>query len=290
MAMVKDLLEDSQDDAICIECSNIIFTSNKSTQPPESNDLIIPHKVSVSSAPNDTDTSDINKELNTYKDRLALELYNCKKQLEMHSKIKVECAKQNMKSQFNHKLRHQTLTQTETMNTLRQQIDQLGAQLQHQQVSTQHMHPVLPQTPPFQDTTQPPPPQYHYSHNVSPKNNSLVEVMDVLNRSMTNQYMVLQETLRQSQSASKEHYLSNAQSFDGKNPKEFGMWLDEDFRLATICDMNLMGVALAISKGTLHKYINELVSSGMSWLPITAQLQERFSECRIATMAKHKLT
>ena len=53
---------------------------------------------------------------------------------------------------------------------------------------------------------------------------------------------------------------------------------------------NPVKVALAISKGTLHKYLNELVSSGKSWLPIKAQLQERFSECGIATMAKHKVT
>ena len=51
-----------------------------------------------------------------------------------------------------------------------------------------------------------------------------------------------------------------------------------------------MEVALAISKGTFHKYINELVSSDRSWLPIKAQLQERFSECWSAMMAKHKLT
>ena len=110
--------------------------------------------------------------------------------------------------------------------------------------------------------------------------------MDILNRSMTNQYTVLQETLRQSQSVFKEHYFSNAQSCDGKDPKEFGMWFDE----VSICDKNPMEVALAISKGTLHKYINELVSSGMSWLPIKGQLQERFSESGSATMAKHKLT
>ena len=122
-----------------------------------------------------------------------------------------------------------------------------------------------------------PPPQYHYSHHVPPSNNSLVKVMDVLNRSMTNQYMILQETLRQSQC-------------DGKSPKEFGTWLDEVSRLATICYKNPVEVAFSIPKGTLHKYINELVSSSMSWLLIKAQLQERFSECRGATMAKHKLT
>ena len=114
--------------------------------------------------------------------------------------------------------------------------------------------------------------------------------MDVLNRSMTNQYTMLQETLMQSQSVSKENYLSNAKSCNGKDPKEFGMCLDDISRLATICNKNPMEVAFAISKGTLHKYINELVSSGMSWLPIKAQLQERFLKCGSATMAKHKLT
>ena len=63
------------------------------------------------------------------------------------------------------------------------------------------------------------------------------------------------------------------------------MWLDDVSRLVTICDKNPMEVAHAISKGTLQKYINELVSSGMSWLPINVQLQERFSECGSATMA-----
>ena len=85
--------------------------------------------MSVSSALYSIDSPDINKELNTYKDRLALELNNFKKQLETHSRIEVECAKQNLKLEFDHKLRHQSLTQTETINTLKQQIDQLGAQL-----------------------------------------------------------------------------------------------------------------------------------------------------------------
>ena len=62
--------------------------------------------------------------------------------------------------------------------------------------------------------------------------------MDVLNRSMTNQYAILQETLRQSQSATKEHFLSNAKACDGKNPQEFGMWQDEVSWLVTICNKN----------------------------------------------------
>ena len=69
----------TQDDAICIECSNIAFSSQKSTQLTESNDPVVPYKVPESSAPNDTETPDMNKELNTYKARLALEVNNLKK-------------------------------------------------------------------------------------------------------------------------------------------------------------------------------------------------------------------
>ena len=68
------------------------------------------------------------------------------------------------------------------------------------------------------------------------------------------------------------------------------MWLDEVSWLVTICNKNTIEVALEISKGHLLKYINELVSSGLNWLPIKVHLQERFSECGSATMAKHELT
>ena len=46
----------------------------------------------------------MNRELSTYKERLALELTNFKKQLETQSHIKVECAKQNLKLEFDHEL------------------------------------------------------------------------------------------------------------------------------------------------------------------------------------------
>ena len=49
-------------------------------------------------------------------------------------------------------------------------------------------------------------------------------------------------------------------------------------------------MALAISGGNLHKYISELVPSGLSWSPIKVHLQERLSKCSSVTMAKHKLT
>ena len=60
-------------------------------------------------------------------------------------------------------------------------------------------------------------------------------------------------------------YLSNVQSCNGKDPiRTWHMAQHEVSRLATICDKNPMEVALAISKRTFNKYINELVSSNMS--------------------------
>ena len=55
--------------------------------------------------------------------------------------------------------------------------------------------------------------------------------------------------MRQSQSASKEHYLSNAKPCNGKDPKEFGTRLDDVSRLATISGKDQAEVAMAISRG-----------------------------------------
>ena len=179
-------------------------------------------------------TRDVNRELNEYKDRMAWELSNFKEQLETQSHIEVECTKQNLKSEFNHQLRNQTLTQMETINALGHQINCLGMQLQQQQVAG---CPLFPQAPPIPEVTVlSQAPLHYYNWLVSQPNDNLVEVMDILNRSMTNQYAVLQEMLRQSQSASKEHYLSNAQFCDGKDPQVFGRWLDKVSCLATVCN------------------------------------------------------
>ena len=60
MAMVKDLLGDRHIQPRMMQSAlsavTSLFTPNKSTQLPGSNDPVIPHKVSVSSAPNVRDT------------------------------------------------------------------------------------------------------------------------------------------------------------------------------------------------------------------------------------------
>ena len=115
IATVKDLLDDPHIQpgmmwsALCVVTS--LFTSSKLTPSAGSDDPVGANNALVGSTHTNVERSDINRELSTYKDRLALELTNFKKQLETQSCIEVECAKQNLKLEFDHELRHQTLTQ-----------------------------------------------------------------------------------------------------------------------------------------------------------------------------------
>ena len=81
-----------------------LFTPSKLTPLDGRNNQVVTSNALVGSTPTNVETTDINRELSTYKDRLALELTNFKKQLETQSCIEVECAKQNLKSEFDHKL------------------------------------------------------------------------------------------------------------------------------------------------------------------------------------------
>ena len=151
MATVKELLKDPQIQPGLMQSAlnaiTSLFTPSKTTQSARSDDPEVPHQVSVAYTPTSNDSPDINKELNTYKERLALELNNFKNNWKHTEQIEDECMKQNLKSEFEHELRHQTLSETKTINLHRQQVDQLGIQLQQQQAAPQHTHSVLPQAP-----------------------------------------------------------------------------------------------------------------------------------------------
>ena len=121
-------------------------------------------------------------------------------------------------------------------------------------------------------------------------NNTLIGVLDKVEKSMVQWDNVLHESLRQSVTASKEHYLSNAKPCDGKIVQDFSIWLEEVSRISTITCKDPESVALTNSRGLLHKYVRELHSSGKHWSAMKPLLQERFSECENSTMAKHKLT
>ena len=92
---------------------------------------------------------------------------------------------------------------------------------------------------------------------MSGMNESLLQGLGMMHKSITAQCSVLQDQMRQSRSASKEHHLSNAQPCDGKVSKEFGTWLDDVSRLAAISGKDQAVVAMAISRGP---YISTLMS------------------------------
>ena len=121
-------------------------------------------------------------------------------------------------------------------------------------------------------------------------NKPLIGVLDKVEKSMVQWDNVLHESLRQSVTASKMHYLSNAKLCDGKIAQDFSIWLEEVSRISTITCKDPESAALAPSRGSLHKYVRELHSSGKHWSAIKPLLQERFSECGNSTMAKDKLT
>ena len=98
-------------------------------------------------------------------------------------------------------------------------------------------------------------------------------------------------TLQQSVTSSKEHYISSAKTYDGKDPKEFNQWLESVSRLSRISGKDLLEVAMAISTGPLHKHISELMALGIDWDIIKSKIQERFSEFGSPVVAQNnKLT
>ena len=121
-------------------------------------------------------------------------------------------------------------------------------------------------------------------------NNTVISVLDHVEISLVQWDNVLHENLRKSVTASKEHYLSNAKLCDGKIAQDFSILLEDVSRISNINCKDPESIALATSRGSLHKYVRELHSSGKHWSAMKPLLQERFSEFRNSTVAKHKLT
>ena len=119
--------------------------------------------------------------------------------------------------------------------------------------------------------------------------NSLTMVLDRFERSLTLQNNAIQESLALSANSFREHYLSAAKPCDGKDPKDFEHWLDDVQRLATLKKKSPEDVALATSRGSLHRHVRELHNNGSTWEAIKSQLQGTFSDYGSSTMARHKL-
>ena len=97
-------------------------------------------------------------------------------------------------------------------------------------------------------------------------------------------------TLKQTSASAKEHYISSAKTYDGKDCKEFNNWLESVYRLSRISGKDLIEVALATSTGPLHKHISELMALGIDWDVIKNKVQERFSEFGSPIVAQSKLS
>ena len=80
-------------------------------------------------------------------------------------------------------------------------------------------------------------------------NSSLTGVLDKFEKSMVQQNNVLYKSLKQSVTASKEHYLSNAKPCDGKNALDFGTCLENVSRISSISCKDPENFTLATSRG-----------------------------------------
>ena len=100
----------------------------------------------------------------------------------------------------------------------------------------------------------------------------------------------IEHTLRQNTALHKEHYISSAKTYDGKDPKEFNKWLDNVDRLSRILNRDHLDIAISTSLGQLYKYISELTDLGLNWDMIKPLIQERFSECGSSIIARNRLT
>ena len=70
----------------------------------------------------------------------------------------------------------------------------------------------------------------------------------------------------------KQHHLNMAPSYDGKDPKQFYTWLDEVERLSIQYEMSKTEVAQITSRGSVHKYIQELKLQNFGWDTIKVKL------------------
>ena len=82
-------------------------------------------------------------------------------------------------------------------------------------------------------------------YNQSMLNDSLVQMVDKFEKSILIQNSAIFQGLQQNKASSKEHYISSAKTYDGKDPKEFNNWLGSVNRLSRTSDKELTEVAVA---------------------------------------------
>ena len=90
--------------------------------------------------------------------------------------------------------------------------------------------------------------------------------------------------------ASQKHYISSANTYDWKDPKLFQSWINDIVGLATFSGKTQTDIAMSTYRGSLHKYVQDLITSNTPWESMKTKLRERFSECGNSALAKHRLS
>ena len=168
-------------------------------------------------------------------------------------------------------MKQMTVQRQAETSALQNQIQQLNASMQQQQQYYANMFTNGPSV--FPNTTYPPltvPP------NQSSLNSSLIQELSY--------------SLNMQTQINKQHQLNMAPSYDGKDPKQFYTWLDDIERLSIQNTMTKTEVAQITSRGSVHKYIQELKSQNYAWDVIKVKLRERFSDCTSTAAAQNKLS
>ena len=229
---------------------------------------------------------------NQYKIQVAIERKNFEKESQNHLKT----------IENGHKEKLSTI-ETKIARQIENEIKDIQASANEQ--NTKHLETIemlqqrvktltkeINQTPSTNLATPPPFPLANQSmfYNQSMLNDSLVQMIDKFEKSILIQNSAIVQSLQQNRASSKEHYISSAKTYDGKDPKEFNGWLDSVTRLSRISDKELIEVAVATSTGQLHKYISELMGLGLNWDAIKGMIQERFSEFGSSIVARNKLS
>ena len=167
--------------------------------------------------------------------------------------------------------------QTEQQNlhaTYQSQIQDLETQKRTDFQNYQQQIKQLQQQLQFTHTVQPPPSDPNLTFNSTLNNSAINELSSSI--------------LLQTQIA-KQQLLIQAKPYDGKNPTELYHWLDEVNRLSSQNGYTHIEVATQTSRGSVHRYITELVKQNLEWDKIKTLLRERFSDCSSSAAAQNKL-
>ena len=86
-----------------------------------------------------------------------------------------------------------------------------------------------------------------------------------------------------------QNQLTLAPSYDGADPKQFNIWLDNVKRLAIQFGESYGNVALYTSRGTLYRFLQEQNTLQLEWKDCVPKLRETFSDCTSRAEAQERL-